>query len=185
MKKLLCLLIFFCLSCNESPKSKSYCVKKVSYVDQRRSLIPSIIQIEIKDSERFILKNIVEGKLTNVFLYSLKKEDRNYFRYIDEMKIKGKPNFEKETIILKLITGYFDGEIGHKWTKSEIEKVLKSDIGLVIGKDTLRLKKCILKGNRQQPLQRIWAFGLMEKWSCIWDDLANPKIGLNLVPNPL
>ena len=25
----------------------------------------------------------------------------------------------------------------------------------------------------------------MEKWSCIWDDLANPKIGLNLVPNPL
>jgi len=27
--------------------------------------------------------------------------------------------------------------------------------------------------------------GLMEKWSCIWDDLPNPKIGLNLVPNPL
>jgi hypothetical protein len=25
----------------------------------------------------------------------------------------------------------------------------------------------------------------MERWFCIWDDLANPKIGLNLVPNPL
>jgi hypothetical protein len=25
----------------------------------------------------------------------------------------------------------------------------------------------------------------MESWFCIWDDLANPKIGLNLVPNPL
>jgi len=37
----------------------------------------------------------------------------------------------------------------------------------------------------QQPLQRIWAIGLMGKWFCIWDDLANPKIGLNLVPNPL
>ena len=37
----------------------------------------------------------------------------------------------------------------------------------------------------QQPLQRIWALGLMERWFCIWDDLANPKIGLNLVPNPL
>jgi len=37
----------------------------------------------------------------------------------------------------------------------------------------------------QQPLQRIWAFGLMERWFCIWDDLANPKNGLNLVPNPL
>ncbi|HFG0577264.1 hypothetical protein [Flavobacterium psychrophilum] len=30
-----------------------------------------------------------------------------------------------------------------------------------------------------------WAFGLMESWFCIWDDLANPKIGLNLIPNPL
>jgi hypothetical protein len=24
-------------------------------------------------------------------------------------------------------------------------------------------------------LQRIWAFGLMERWFCIWDDLANPN----------
>jgi hypothetical protein len=23
----------------------------------------------------------------------------------------------------------------------------------------------------------------MEKWFCIWNDLANPKNGLNLVPN--
>ena len=41
------------------------------------------------------------------------------------------------------------------------------------------------EGLVQQLLQRIWAIGLMEKWFCIWDDLANPKIGLNLVPNPL
>ena len=25
----------------------------------------------------------------------------------------------------------------------------------------------------------------MESWFCIWDDLANPKTGLNLIPNPL
>ena len=25
----------------------------------------------------------------------------------------------------------------------------------------------------------------MESWFCIWDDLANPNNGLNLVPNPL
>jgi hypothetical protein len=34
-------------------------------------------------------------------------------------------------------------------------------------------------------LQAIWAFGLMEKWVCICDDLANPNNGLNLVPNHL
>jgi hypothetical protein len=27
--------------------------------------------------------------------------------------------------------------------------------------------------------------GLMESWFCIWDHLANPKIELNLVPNPI
>jgi hypothetical protein len=25
----------------------------------------------------------------------------------------------------------------------------------------------------------------MESWFCIWDDLENPKIVLNLIPNPL
>jgi hypothetical protein len=24
----------------------------------------------------------------------------------------------------------------------------------------------------------------MESWFCIWDDLANPKIELNLIPKP-
>jgi hypothetical protein len=38
---------------------------------------------------------------------------------------------------------------------------------------------------RQQPLQRIWAFGFRGNWFCTWDDLANPNIGFNLVPNPL
>jgi len=40
-------------------------------------------------------------------------------------------------------------------------------------------------GYSQQVLQRIWAIGLMGSWVCIWDVLANPNNGLNLVPNPL
>ena len=27
----------------------------------------------------------------------------------------------------------------------------------------------------------MWAIGLMERWFYIWDDLANPKNGLNLL----
>ena len=52
---------------------------------------------------------------------------------------------------------------------------------------SLNMKKLntIKKTNAQQLLQRIWAIGLMGSWFCICDDLANPKIGLNLVPNPL
>ena len=142
MKKLFCLFVFLFLSCNKAPESEKYCVEKVTYINQKLNLIPSVIQIEIKDTENFIFKNIEKGKLTNVFLYSLKKEDRYYFRYFEEMKIKGKPKTNNNTIILTLVTGYFDTEIYHIWTKREINEVLKTDIGLVIGKDTLRVKKC-------------------------------------------
>ena len=53
-----------------------------------------------------------------------------------------------------------------------ISNVIKNQIGAT-------------EGLVQQLLQRIWAIGLMESWFCVWDDLANLKIGLNLVPNPL
>ncbi|RBN49195.1 hypothetical protein DR980_14995 [Flavobacterium psychrolimnae] len=48
--------------------------------------------------------------------------------------------------------------------------------------------------NGAQQLQRIWAFGLMKSWFCIWDNLlrlfaivrvANPKIRLNLYTHHL
>ncbi|MDR6846607.1 hypothetical protein [Flavobacterium granuli] len=39
------------------------------------------------------------------------------------------------------------------------------------------------KGNPITTLQRIWAIGLIGSWFCIWDDLANPNNGFNLVPN--
>ena len=41
---------------------------------------------------------------------------------------------------------------------------------------------------RQKKAERITAttdlaIALIENWFYIWDDLANPKIGFNLVPN--
>jgi len=36
-----------------------------------------------------------------------------------------------------------------------------------------------------QQLQQIWVMGITQSCFCIWDDLANPKNGLNLVPDPL
>jgi hypothetical protein len=53
-----------------------------------------------------------------------------------------------------------------------ISKVIKIQIGAT-------------KGLVQHMLQRIWAIVLMGSWFCVWNDLANPKNGLNLVPNPL
>jgi hypothetical protein len=42
-----------------------------------------------------------------------------------------------------------------------------------------------LNKKQRYELQWIWAIDLMENWFCIWDELANPNNGINLVPNPL
>ncbi|PJJ07733.1 hypothetical protein CLU83_0933 [Flavobacterium sp. 1] len=60
---------------------------------------------------------------------------------------------------------------------------LKFDLELFF--ETLYSRNTATEGLVQHTLQAIWVLGLMERWFCIWDDLANPKIGLNLVPNCL
>jgi hypothetical protein len=60
---------------------------------------------------------------------------------------------------------------------------LKFDVTFLF--ETLYSGNTAAEGLVQHTLQRIWAICLMESWFCIWDDLANPKIGLNLVQNPL
>lgn len=51
----------------------------------------------------------------------------------------------------------------------------------------MELSKLVGKTNKSnaKQLQRIWIIGIMKKWFCIWYYLANPRIGLNLVPNPM
>jgi hypothetical protein len=49
----------------------------------------------------------------------------------------------------------------------------------------IKINNGATEGLVQQLLQRIWATGLIESWSFIWDDFANPNNGLNLTPNPL
>jgi len=58
---------------------------------------------------------------------------------------------------------------------------------MMLKKRKMELSKLVGKTNKSnsKQLQRIWIIGIMKKWFCIWYDLANPRIGLNLVPNPI
>jgi len=47
------------------------------------------------------------------------------------------------------------------------------------------MKNKIFKKRLLVTATPIWVIGLMKSWFCIWNDLANPKNGLNLVQNPL
>jgi hypothetical protein len=54
-----------------------------------------------------------------------------------------------------------------------------------LSEETIKIFRAVVNHNtyHQQPFGKIGFFGLIESWFCIWADLANPKIGLNLSAN--
>ena len=135
MKRVL-ILMLLCISCNTKSKQEKFCLQKIWYHSQKGVLAPSIIKIKIGDNNDVISKKIESGKLTNIILYSIKKEDRGFFLKWDKFKK------DKNSTTIEVITSFFDSERIHKWTTKEIEKAITGDVGLVFDKDTVVIKKC-------------------------------------------
>lgn len=128
--------MLLCISCNSKLKQEKFCLKKIWYHSQKEMLVPSVIKIKIEDNNDIISKKIKSGKLTNIILYSIKKEDRVFFSKWDKFKK------DKNSITIEVITSFFDSERTHKWTSKEIEKAIRGDVGLVFDKDTIVIKNC-------------------------------------------
>ena len=132
---LLTLALIF-LSCNSKLKQEDGCIKKIWFKSRKQELIPSLVKIEIEIYNISLTKKVESGKLENIILYSVKKEDRPYFIKGDYYEIKN------NLLTLQLVTSYFDSEKVHKWTSEEIKKVINGDVGFVFKNDTLKLKLC-------------------------------------------
>ena len=61
MRKLgvLLLIIFNC--CGRKESQNNFCLKRIQYIDQRESLISSIVKIEIKDMNGVLSKKDING----------------------------------------------------------------------------------------------------------------------------
>ncbi|MBS7230356.1 hypothetical protein KHA90_04910 [Flavobacterium psychroterrae] len=142
------ILILLCLSCNLKNEKEEPCVKKMEYFALLNMLIPeSAIVVHVEDKDEFLQKKLSFKKLKEVILYSIKEEDRRYFRVAIPESILDK--VEHNTIIFTISTNYFRPDIliddvrrENKWTPEQIQKAIEGDIGFVFEKDTIRVKMC-------------------------------------------
>jgi hypothetical protein len=142
MRKFIILFIVaIVMSCNQKKSQDIFCLKKIEYINQREKLIPSIVEIQIEDVNRFLEKKMLSGKLKNVILYSLKETDRKFLHLIPfgtgkQFKI------ENSIITLPITTTLFEKELGNTLSNKEIQKRITGDVGLVFDRDTIIIKQC-------------------------------------------
>jgi hypothetical protein len=141
MKKLILILLITLSSCNQNKTHDGFCLKKIEYINQRKKLIPSIVKIQIEDVDGYLAKKIQLGKLKNVILYSVKKNERRFF-YLTSFDTGKQYKIENEIIIIPIITTLFEEDLGVKLSEKEIERKIIGDIGLIFDKDTIRIKRC-------------------------------------------
>ncbi|KQO21647.1 hypothetical protein ASF10_12925 [Flavobacterium sp. Leaf82] len=144
MKKILFLFLFlFAFSCSKDKKTQPLAsIEKIEYIDLDYEKQPGVI-INIKVNDSIIAKKLKNKELREFIIYSIKKEDRNYFFY-EVWKVP----IRKGNIFSFLIrTSYFSQNIPDKekkgkriWNKDNITKALSGDIGLIFYKDTIHVK---------------------------------------------
>ena len=147
MKKIILLVLFF-LSCNVKPKKEEPCIKKMEYISQLKMLVPeAALNVYIEDKDGSLKGKVNSKELKSVIFYTIKQEDREYFRLYEPNLIAS--NTDKNIFILKMVTAYFYPKVyihgvikEKKWTPEQIQKAIEGDIGFVFEKDTIIVKMC-------------------------------------------
>ncbi|MCC9016466.1 hypothetical protein [Flavobacterium lipolyticum] len=141
MKKVLFLFLFlFAVSCSKDKKIQPLAsIEKIEYIDLDYGKQPGVI-INIKVNDSIIAKKLKNKELREFVIYSIKKEDRNYFFY----EVWKTPIRKENTFSFLIRTSYFSPNILDKeksiWNKDNITKALSGDIGLIFNKDSIRVK---------------------------------------------
>ncbi|QSB25624.1 hypothetical protein [Flavobacterium sp. CLA17] len=140
-KNIILIFIIFIFSCKHYKSYDKYCIKKIDFINQSRNLIPSIVKIQIEDSNDSLKNLLALGKFKKVILYSVKANDRDFF-HLAPFGTGKQFSIEGEVINLSLMTTLYEKEFGNRLSDIEIEEKVNGDIGLVIDKDTIVIKKC-------------------------------------------
>lgn len=137
-------LLLLTISCNEKqkktkePEKRELCVSNIKYTDYENDLgLPGVDVYFLGESAK-IKKGVKEGLLTDIIFYSVPENKRKMFglkyAYYEEIG---------DTLLLANGSNFFDADQSRNWTADEIDSYLKKEgVGLVIGKDTIRVKSC-------------------------------------------
>ncbi|HEX8577025.1 MAG TPA: hypothetical protein VF677_12095 [Flavobacterium sp.] len=132
------IIILFMFSCKNKEKKDDICVENLKYVKNEKELIPPLVTLYFKDDNGIIERSMNNDSFETLFFYSFEKENRMQ-GYMKEN------HYEKEGGLIKLNVGinYFNDLSRKDWTQKQIEDFLiKDGIGVIIGKDTIIIKKC-------------------------------------------
>ncbi|WP_306353668.1 hypothetical protein [Flavobacterium sp. '19STA2R22 D10 B1'] len=135
---LLIFVIISIISCGKKQVEKELCFMTLKYKTNESPIEPALIKVSVIDNQSVIEKSMKNEQFKQVLFYSIKEDQKIGFY----MK---KNSYEKreDTIILYLGTSYFSANKDRKWESKEVEDYLtQKGIGLVIGKDTIRMDKC-------------------------------------------
>lgn len=138
MKYFFFIIFFFIIfGCSDTKTGNIPCINSITYTSRKLQLISDLVEVNIIDKENIILKKMNSTSDYEIIFYCLPEEDRQYF--IPENHI-----LNKGFITLQIRTGFFNSERGRKvWKSKEVEDLLLRDsIGVVVGKDTIIIKKC-------------------------------------------
>ncbi|OHT44995.1 hypothetical protein [Flavobacterium tructae] len=139
MKKIL-LISLLVLSCNTNKTAQPIdCIENIEYTEFSNENQPTVI-LDIKINDLSTIKKLENKKLREFIIYSIKKEDRNYFFY----EVWKTPIRKENTFSFIIRTNYFSQNISDKekriWNKDNITKALSGDVGLIFDKDTIHVK---------------------------------------------
>ena len=131
-------------SCSNLKHVEKHCIIKISYLEEKMihpTILPSAIQIEIKDFKKIIANKIQTEKLKSIIISSNTNERKIVIPFKQEIGFT--VQFSKnDKIKLTAMTYEFRDTINDP-KKIEIEETLnRSNIDFVFGNETLRMQKC-------------------------------------------
>ncbi len=127
------------ISCsNNKDSAKEICLAKILYNTNEGYLMPPSLKVDFIDGDSIIGNSIHKDELKNVFFYSIDSSKRKSFSL--------KYNYSErrgDTTTLLFSSNYFEFDKSKNWTNTEITNfLLKGNVGLIIGADTLIVTPC-------------------------------------------
>ena len=131
MKKIIAIALIFS-GCTTKP----ICIDRMYYNPQDRLMAPGVVHIKLNNIDDKMLQKIASGKLNEVLLYAVNKDDWHDFK--KDIKFTKRPG----SVTLSVITHTFKSDFRPRLTQQQIDETIKGDVGLVFGKDTIRVQEC-------------------------------------------
>jgi len=114
------------------------CLDNLEFVRHKNGLIPPTVTLVFRDERGLIEKAMKNKSFETLFIHSFDKDER-----LQGYMTPGRYKRTGDLTELYIGINYFEDPSRRRWSKKEVEYFLtKGDIGLIVERDTIIVKKC-------------------------------------------